>query len=60
MKVLLPKSVNKYSRTPKDEAADLSQCHIGLNISQFQVDCFFLINSSTATKNIDLNQYLAL
>ena len=42
----------KCSRTPEIETADLCQSHIGLNMSQFQVDCLFRINSCTSTKNI--------
>ena len=42
----------KYSQTLQIDTADMSQSHIGLNLSQFQADCLFHLNSSTATKNI--------
>ena len=42
----------KLQSTPEIETADLSQFHVGLNLSQFQADCLFRINSCTATKNI--------
>ena len=32
-----------YRRTPEIETADLSQCHAGLNLSQFQTDFYFFI-----------------
>ena len=37
-----------YSRTPEIETADLSQSHA--NLSQFQADCLFCIDLTTATK----------
>ena len=41
-----------YSQPPEIEFADLFQCRAGLNLSQFQADYAFRINSSTATKDI--------
>ena len=40
-----------YSRTPEIETADLSQSHVGLNLSQLQDDCLLRIKSSTAILN---------
>ena len=39
---------NKYSRMPDIETVVLSQSHVGLKSSQYQADCLFRINSSTA------------
>ena len=39
------------SQTPAIVPANLSQSHVGLNLSQFRASCLFYRRSSTATKN---------
>ena len=41
-----------HRRKPEMETVDLFQSHVSLNLFQFQDDCLFYMNSSTATKNI--------
>ena len=41
----------KNSRKPEIETADLSQSQVGLNLSQFQIDCLLSVNSSTTILN---------
>ena len=48
-----------YSRIIEIETADLSQSHVGVNLSQFQTDCLLRIHSSTEIINY-LNQHLKL
>ena len=40
-----------YSLTPEIEIANLSQSHVGLNLSHIRAYCLFHRSSSTATKN---------
>ena len=42
---------SKYSTSPEIETANLSQCYVGLNLSQFRAYCLFHRNSIAVTKN---------